>query len=215
MRYHRPMLVRSVWVPLLLCAATAAADPVAEPCAALAHEFELQPRATTELQLGDCYTQLGQPDQAARWYRDAARRALLASEQAAAPAPTPPAPTNWKAIAWTTVGVTALGFAGYAYGVHELNDAESQLCAGGAYATNPSCTVPQKPLSFAQVEQLNTQGGRGKVIADFGLSTGLIAGGIAGYALYRAYFAHDRDEHVVVAPMVAPGEGGAQLRVQW
>lgn len=215
---------RAVWVVLGVCswAAVAAADPPADDCTSAAKAFEAAPSAATEVAVGDCHARLGQREEAARWYRDAARRLnLLAAEASPAPqlvAPLPVEPADhvrdWRAAMWTSLAVTAVGIGVYAYGRAEMNDATSRLCDGGAYPDNPSCGPVS--LTAAQVAALNDQGERGQTFSRLGLATGLVGAGAAALSLYEGYYRHEaRADRVVIAPVIAPGAGGAQLRLQW
>ncbi|HTR52148.1 MAG TPA: hypothetical protein VMJ10_15650 [Kofleriaceae bacterium] len=206
-----------MWVSLAWIS-SAAADPEPPPsdeCAQVARA-ETAPSPATEVAVGDCYTRAGNAAQAASWYRDAARRLMPGEPPSSALvlAAAPDHRDSWRVAMWSSFAVAAVGVGMYIHGRAEMNDATSQLCAGGAYASNPSCGYNQGgALTYAQVAQLNAQGEDGQTWARLGLGTALVAGGVGAYALYRGYFGHE--SRVVVAPVVAPGTGGAQLSLRW
>jgi hypothetical protein len=185
-----------VWVPMVLACATAAADPTA-PSASNGST----PGFAVEAPCG------GAPSQ------------VVPTAQAA---PAPTSRRGWKIAAWTAVGVSALGVVVSRIGVNEINDATTQLCHGGAYGLGggTGCLNPQSvmyPLSRTQVAALNAEGEQGKVLGDVGVATALASGVFAVVALYEGYLAHDarKAERIVIAPVVAPGTGGAQLQLHW
>jgi len=212
----------AMWVSLVgISSAAADPPPAAEQAAAIDECAQLaraanDPSPTTEIAIGDCYTRAGNAAQAASWYRDAAHKQLPVEPPGgttAAIAAEPDHRDSWRIAMWSSFAVAAVGVGTYIYGRAEIDDASSQLCAGGAYATNPSCGYTGMPLTYQQVASLNEQGERGQTLARVGLGLALVGGGVAGYSLYRAYFGHET--RVVVAPVVAPGTGGAQLSLRW
>ncbi len=198
-------------------------------CESQRHAFELDPSPGTELDVGDCYKRAGDAAQAQRWYRDADRRFAIAGnaegreyarQRLAALAVPPPAPAahqcrGWKIALWTSI-VTGAASAGlWAYGSHEVSDARSQLCAGGAYSFDPSCGQVLR-LSDAQVRSLNDRGDRGQIDANIGELGVLIAGTVALVSAYELYRHRETPRHeVVVTPVVGHGTGGAVASWSW
>jgi hypothetical protein len=206
-------------------------------CDMFRRSFALDPEPGTELNLALCYEHQGLDEEAVRWYRDARRRFALTGDwreqfagdcvealeeriaraRAAAAAETaPPADSDdhrhaWRIAFWSAVAVGAVSLGVDIYGRHEINDATDQLCQGGAYRTAGCRTFPN--ITQQQVASLNAQGDRGQQLTIVGGIATALAVTTAGVALYEGYV-RERPT-VAVAPLVAPGTGGAVFRLSW
>jgi hypothetical protein len=150
---------------------------------------------------------------------------------------------TWKGAAIAAVLVSGGGVAIALYGNSQRYDARDKLCNAGAYnpdmptAQNPvidsSCPKPSMVaasdrLTADQVDDLNSQGSRGKWMGRIGAGVAVGAGGFAVYAIYRGFVqkqpaSSERNargrrvprDRFVVTPIVSPDGGGATLRLDF
>ena len=124
----------------------------------------------------------------------------------------------WKITFATSVGVGIAGVVMQVRAHHQLDDARSALCDGGAYnANDPSCPTSLEAgnaaLTPAQVDQLNDQGDHAKLMGRIGLATTGVATAVAVVALYKGFI--KPESRVVIAPDVAKDRAGAALQITW
>lgn len=117
---------------------------------------------------------------------------------------------TWQATFAGSVTLAIGGMITWWHGANKVDEAEDQLCDGGAY---PNCR-PSVALTPDDVDRLNAKGNRGETIATVGAVTTGVGLVIAGVALYKGFFA-SQEEGVVVTPTLSRDGAGAALSLRF
>ncbi|HTL35220.1 MAG TPA: hypothetical protein VL326_18960 [Kofleriaceae bacterium] len=121
--------------------------------------------------------------------------------------------TAWKVTFASAVAVDVASVAVYVYARHQRDDAQQQLCDGGAYhQIDPTCTSTPT-LTQAQVDQLNDQGDHARTMGRIAMVTTPVFAIVAGVAFYEGFI--KRSSRVTIAPDVSKDGAGAALQIRW
>lgn len=124
---------------------------------------------------------------------------------------------NWRAAFAGSVTLTLGGVMFYWHGANKVSDAESELCARGAYPFDPSCPMTADPtLDVDELDRLNAKGDRGSTIARIGAGMTFVGLALTTFTLYKGFIAKPHKERgVAIAPTVSKNSAGAALTLRW